>query len=349
MKKILLLILCPLFLFSCKTTDVQPAIPAVSEEEALFARLKKCVMENDAAALRLLADDTTPNAMRSVINATELEGGQTLLHVAVLNESPEIVEILLKNGASKFVKNKAGKTPADYAKKSENRTIRELFGIKDEAKKSQPSSEKVLPGFTDASGDYEIIFGATDSPLIQAVKNQDYAAAKKLLQGGANVNDSDALGNNGLFYALSTQNSAIIHLLLENNINCNSRNKNGKLAFLYAVDKGGISTITTLLNAGASVNKPDSEGMTAELIAVRKRNGALLKFLESKGADLSSTDAKGNTLLHIAVKNDDIISAKFLLENGCDIYATNDAGVSVLDLMKKSRHGGIRALADDYE
>ncbi|MDE7292502.1 MAG: ankyrin repeat domain-containing protein, partial [Treponemataceae bacterium] len=91
------------------------------------------------------------------------------------------------------------------------------------------------------------------------------------------------------------------------------------------------------------------EGMTAELIAVRKRNGALLKFLESKGADLSSTDAKGNTLLHIAVKNDDIISAKFLLENGCDIYATNDAGVSVLDLMKKSRHGGIRALADDYE
>lgn len=76
---------------------------------------------------------------------------------------------------------------------------------------------------------------------------------------------------------------------------------------------------------------------------------ALLKFLESKGADLSSTDAKGNTLLHIAVRNDDIVSAKFLLENGCDIYATNDAGVSVLDLMKKSRHSGIRALADDYE
>ena len=349
MKKFLLLILCPLFFFSCKTTDIQPAIPAVSEEEALFARLKECVMENDAAALRLVADSTAPKTMRAVINTAELEGGQTLLHVAVLNESPEIAEILLKNGASKSVKNKAGKTPADYAKKSENRTIRELFGIKDEAKKPQPSSEKVLPGFTDASGDYEIIFGATDSPLIQAVKNQDYAAAKKLLQGGANVNDSDSLGNNGLFYALSTQNSAIIHLLLENNINCNSRNKNGKLAFLYAVDKGGISTITTLLNAGASVNKPDSEGMTAELIAVRKRNGALLKFLESKGADLSSTDAKGNTLLHIAVKNDDIISAKFLLENGCDIYATNDAGVSVLDLMKKSRHGGIRALADDYE
>lgn len=88
------------------------------------------------------------------------------------------------------------------------------------------------------------------------------------------MNDSDALGNNGLFYALSSQNSAIINLLLENNINCNSRNKNGKLAFLYAVDKGSVSTITTLLNAGASVNKPDSEGMTAELIAVRKRNGA---------------------------------------------------------------------------
>ena len=349
MKKILLLILCPLFLFSCKTTDVQPAIPAVSEEEELFARLKECVMETDAAARRLLADDTTPNAMRAVINATKLEGGQALLHVAVLNESPEIVEILLKNGASKSVKNKAGKTPADYAKKSESRKIRELFGIKDEAKKPQPSSEKVLPGFTDASGDYEIIFGSTDSPLIQAVKDKDYAAVKKLLQGGANVNDSDMLGNNGLFYALSSPNSAIIRLLLENNINCNSRNKNGKLAFLYAVDKGDISTITMLLNAGASVNKSDSEGMSAELIAIKKRDASLLKFLESKGANLSSKDAKGNTLLHIAVKNDDIISAKFLLENGCDIYATNDAGVSVLDLMKKSRHGGIRALADDYE
>lgn len=349
MKKLLLLILCPLLLFSCKTTDVQPTIPAVSEEEALFSRLKECVMENDAVALRRVADSTAPKTMRAVINTANLEGGRTLLHVAIWNESPEIVKILLQNGASKSVKDKAGKTPTDYAKKSENRTIRELFGITDKKETPQPSSEKTLPGCTDASGDYEIIFGATDSPLIQAIKNQDYAAAKKLLQGGANVNDSDSLGNNGLFYALSSQNSTIVHLLLENNINCNSRNKNGKLAFLYAVDKGSISTITTLLNAGASVNKPDSEGMTAELIAVRKRNSALLKFLESKGADLSSTDAKGNSLLHIAAKNDDIVSAKFLLENGCDIYATNDAGVSVLDLMKKSRHGGIRALADDYE
>lgn len=348
MKKFLLLILCPLLLFSCKTTDVQPKPSAVSEEEALFSRLKECVMENDATALKLIIDSTVPKTLHSVINTAELEVG-TLLHLAVWNESPEIAKILLENKASKSVKNKAGKTPTDYAKKSENRTIRELFGIVDKKETPQPSSEKTLPGFTDASGDYEIIFGATDSPLLQAVKNQDYAAVKKLLQGGANVNESDALGNNGLFYALSSQNSAIINLLLENNINCNSRNKNGKLAFLYAVDKGGISTITTLLNAGASVNKPDSEGMTAELIAVRKRNAALLKFLESKGADLSSTDAKGNTLLHIAAKNDDIISAKFLLENGCDIYATNDAGVSVLDLMKKSRHGGIRALADDYE
>lgn len=348
MKKLLLLILCPLFLYSCKTTDIQPKTSAVSEEEALFSRLKECVIENDAAALKLIIDNTVPKTLHSVINTAELEVG-TLLHLAVLNESSEIVEILLENKASKSVKNKAGKTPADYARQSENRTIRELLGIVDKKETPKHSSEKVLPGFTDASGDYEIIFGATDSPLLQAVKNQDYAAAKKLLQGGANVNDSDVLGNNGLFYALSSQNSAIINLLLENNINCNSRNKNGRLAFLYAVDKGGISTITTLLNAGASVNKPDSEGMTAELIAVRKRNGALLKFLESKGADLSSTDAKGNSLLHIAARNDDIISAKFLLENGCDIYATNDTGVSVLDLMKKSRHGGIRALADDYE
>lgn len=359
MKKLLpLALFCVIAFFSCKSTDV--AVSTVSETQQLFNQLQECVFENDVASLKNLVDNTSPKLLRSVINNATENNGRTLLHVAVWDEYPEIVKVLLENGASKTIKDDAGKTAVDYAKKAENKVVKELFGIKDSEKKetakqetepavSEVPAKKPSHGFTDASGSYDVVFGATDSKLLVAVKEQNYGEVKKLLESNTNVNVTDLLGNNALFYAINSEHDGIINLLLSYNINCNFQNNAGQLPFLYAVDKGNIAIITALLKAGVSINKADVEGTTAELLAVQKRDAGLLKFLESKGSYLSSTDSKGNTLLHVAVKNEDVISVKFLLQNDCDVWATNDSGVSVLEMMKESKHSGIRALAQDYE
>lgn len=371
MRKLLFIFaVCVVLLASCKTlgkTVIPTSEPkqVVSESQLLFEKLQKCVLNNDVDSLKILVENTTPKMLRSVIDIVTENNGRTLLHLAVWDEYPEIVRILLEKEASKTVKDGAGKTAVDYAKKSENKVIRELLGIKDvqekvseekETKKTETvvepkkvTKEKSVPGFTDASGKYDVVFGATNSKLLIAVKEQNDIEVKKILDSGSNVNDTDMLGNNALFYAINSKNNIILNLLISHNINCNFPNKAGRLPFLYAVDKGSVSMIDALLNAGASINKGDAEGITAELLAVKKKDVGLLKHLESKGSYLSAKDSRGNTLLHIAVQNEDIISVRFLLQNDCDIYATNDRGVSVLEMMKESKHNGIQAIAQDYE
>ena len=366
-----ILSLCVVLLVSCKTLS-KTVIPTsepkqvVSESQLLFEKLQKYVLANDVASLEILVDETSPKMLRSVIdNVTEKNNERTLLHLAVWDEYPEIVRILLEKGASKIVKDGAGKTVVDYAKKSENKVIRELFGIKDvqekvsekkETKKTETvvelkkvTKEKSVPGFTDASGKYDIVFGATDSKLLIAVKEQNYGEVKKILDSGSNVNVTDLLGNNALFYAINSEHDVMVNLLLSYGISCNTPNNAGRLPFLYAVNKGNISIIEALLNAGASINKGDAEGITAELLAVKNKEVGILKYLESKGSYLLSTDSNGNSLLHIAVKNENIGIVKFLLQNDGDVYAKNDRGVSVLEMMKESKHNGIQAIAQDYE
>ena len=365
-----LLSLCVVLLASCKTLS-KTVIPTsepkqvVSESQLLFEKLQQCVLNNDVDSLENLVENTTPKMLRSVIDNVTENNGRTLLHLAVWDEYPEIVRILLDKRASKTVKDGAGKTAVDYAKKSENKVIRELLGIKDvqekvsekkETKKNETvvepkkvTKEKSVPGFTDASGKYDVVFGATNSKLLIAVKEQNYAEVKKLLDSGSNVNDTDMLGNNALFYAINSEFDGILNLLLSYGINCNTPNNVGRLPFLYAVNKGNINIINALLNAGASINKTDSEGMSGVLLATLNKDFVVLDWLVTKGSYLSTKDSKGNSLLHIAVQNETLQIIKFLLQNDCDVYATNDRGVSVLEMMKESKHNGIQAIAQDYE
>ena len=53
--------------------------------------------------------------------------GKTLLHWAVDNNHTEAVELLLKNGASKDIKDKEGRNAVQIAEKKQNKEIEELL------------------------------------------------------------------------------------------------------------------------------------------------------------------------------------------------------------------------------
>ena len=114
MKKIFYLLFVAM-LFSCATTKK-------------YGDLIRYVNENKALELSYLIDNTTPARMKRIINRQDASG-RTLLHTAVLLESPEIVEKLLSAGADKTIPDNSKKTAADYAKSSRNEKIRLLFGF----------------------------------------------------------------------------------------------------------------------------------------------------------------------------------------------------------------------------
>ena len=351
-------------LFSCATTKK-------------YGDLIRYVNENKALELSYLIDNTTPARMKRIINRQDASG-RTLLHTAVLLESPEIVEKLLSAGADKTIPDNSKKTAVDYAEHSRNEKIRLLFGfpkeqpinpqvaepkkmaetqiIKPEKKIEPPNkkTEKPQPAVppvtvTQDIYSYNVILGTPDSEFLKAVKNQDYGAVNKLLKSGKNVNEKDINGNNALFYALASGNNAIINLLLSYGVNTNYKNIHGQLSLLYAVDRGDISIIKALLAAGANINQKDTAGINAVMIAVFRHDADLLKFLHINGAYLTGSDSFGNTLLHIAIKNEDIAIVKYLLGNDCDVYAPNDKGVKPLTLLKNAKRIEFQNMAKNYE
>lgn len=195
---------------------------------------------------------------------------------------------------------------------------------------------------------YEVLLGSTRSPLLKAIKSQDFATVTKLLEKGKNVNETDSLGNNGVFYALASSHYAILNLLLSYNINSDFANQAGKIPLFYAVDTGHLPIITALLDNGANINARDLNGLTVAMIAVYRKNIELLRILRTKGANMTGYDVNGNSLLHIAVSNADMPTIRFLLEHGLDVYYANYAGVRVLDLMKKSNDPKVKVMASKY-
>ena len=353
MKKILYLLFAVAALFSCTTTKK-------------YGDLIRYVNENKASELFYLIDNTTPAQMKRIINRQDASG-RTLLHTAVLLESPEIVEKLLSAGADKTIPDNSKKTAVDYAESSRNEKIRLLFGffkekpvetqkerpVKPQAAEPKKAAETQVPDPKAAvSADtysYNVALGHFNSEFLKAVKEQDYAAVNELLNKRKNVNETDMNGNNALFYTLVSSNGAIMNLLLSHGINPNHGNKAGQLPFLYAVNKGNIASIQALLDAGANINQTDTSGISAVMIAVFNHNAGLLKFLHVKGAYLNSKDSYGNTLLHIAIKNEDPAITRYLLENGCDVYEPNDMGIKPISLLKSSKRTDFRNMAKKYE
>lgn len=329
MKKILYLLFAVAVLFSCATTKK-------------YGELVRYVNENKASELFYLIDNTTPAQMKRIINRQDASG-RTLLHTAVLLESPEIVEKLLSAGADKTIPDNSKKTAVDYAESSRNEKIRLLFGFP----KEQPVKSQVAVSADTYS--YNVALGHSNSEFLKAVKEQDYAAVNELLNKRKNVNETDMNGNSALFYTLVSGNGAIMNLLLSHGINPNHGNKAGQLPFLYAVNRGNISSIQALLDAGVNINQTDASGISAVMIAVFHQDAGLLKFLYVKGAYLNSKDSYGNTLLHIAIKNEDLAITRYLLENGCDVYEPNDMGIKPISLLKSSKRTDFRNMAKKYE
>jgi ankyrin repeat protein len=173
--------------------------------------------------------------------------------------------------------------------------------------------------------------GGALTALVYAARTGSIDAARVLLEGGADVNQTTRYGWSPLLAATQNQNYQMAKFLIEHGANVNLANKGGWTPLYLATDnrniEGGdyptrtadmdsLAYITYLLDKGADVNARVSEstetrtvftnqwlseeGATAFLRAAQSGDLALLKLLVARGADPKINTLLGVTPLAVA-------------------------------------------------
>ena len=173
--------------------------------------------------------------------------------------------------------------------------------------------------------------GGALTALVYAARTGSIDAARVLLEGGADVNQTTRYGWSPLLAATQNQNYQMAKFLIEHGANVNLANKGGWTPLYLATDnrniEGGdyptrtadmdsLAYITYLLDKGANVNARitestetrtvftnqwlNEEGATAFLRAAQSGDLELLKLLKARGADPKINTRLGVTPLAVA-------------------------------------------------
>ncbi|KRZ77571.1 Serine/threonine-protein phosphatase 6 regulatory ankyrin repeat subunit C, partial [Trichinella papuae] len=240
--------------------------------------------------------------------------GRTLVHWSVACGNAEILETLLKNGASTSIADNFGIYPIHYSTQL----------------KCTETSEKILSILLKYGSSPNVTDSENQTPLIwSALLSDNVSVAKRLFDAGGNalIRNKDSL--TALHCAASHGNVQFLHLLfkyVENSSVVNISDRNGCTPLFYAVAYGHIECASCLLENGASVNYKDHSGKTAGHYAVIKSQLQILSILYDYGANVDAKDNFGCTLLHEATQTGNLEIVQWLIERSGSIDDKDSRG-----------------------
>ena len=163
--------------------------------------------------------------------------------------------------------------------------------------------------------------------LINAVKNGNVNAIRKLLNNGANVNQADEDGWTALMQASILGRAEIVKFLLAKGANVNKASKKGVTPLYHATVFNHPEVVKLLLAApGIDVNKADKDGRTPLYWASDMGHTEVVKLLLSKGANINkATERKDMPLLTASYRGHTEV-VKLLLAKGADANKADKNG-----------------------
>jgi ankyrin repeat protein len=173
-------------------------------------------------------------------------------------------------------------------------------------------------------------------PLVDAVKNADGQAVRRLLENKIDVNAAEPDGTTALHWASYRDDLGNAQLLLRAGANPNAANDLGATPIWTASVNGSVAMVRLLLEAGANPNAALLLGETALMAAARSGNADIVEQLLARGAKTNAHAARGQTALMWAVaqRHPDVV--KVLLAHGADVHARSETWTQV---MAVSPHG----------
>jgi len=215
----------------------------------------------------------------------------------------------------------------------------------------------------------------TDSPLIEAVRNQDQRQVRTLLNQHVDVNAKSGDGSTALLWAahwntLETAglliragadanlandfrmtplsqacingSAAMVDLLLKAGANPNTRVATGVPPLMTCARSGNADSVRALLAGRADVNaKEPTQNQTALMWAAAEHHQGVVRTLIDGKADLDARTKNGFTALHFAAREGDLDSARLLLAAGVsiDIRSKADLDQSAGELARDPNAG----------
>ena len=182
---------------------------------------------------------------------------------------------------------------------------------------------------------------ASDLPLIQAVRNQDLAAARALVAAGADVNLRQLDGATALHWAVHWEDLEATEFLISAGANVDTANDLRVTPLLMACTSGNAVIVETLLEAGANPRDALSSGETALMLASRAGTVKAVEALLTRGTDVNATEGtRGQTALMWAVANTHPEVTKTLLDHGASVNARSQVRTRVFNMGGNRSAGG---------
>ena len=177
---------------------------------------------------------------------------------------------------------------------------------------------------------FALIWAATldaASGLVEAVKKNNVAAVRTLLQQGTDVNIPEPDGMTALHWAVQANETAIVELLIRSRANVTATTRYGVTPLSLACINGDTAIIEMLIKAGADPNTELREGETVLMTAARTGKADAVKALLARGAKVNSKEKwRGQTALMWAAAEGNTAAVEALIEGGADIRARSSAG-----------------------
>ncbi|KAF7852265.1 hypothetical protein BT93_L5402 [Corymbia citriodora subsp. variegata] len=333
-----------------------------------------------------LVADGLMDEMREVMERSDLawklvnsvdEHGQTLLHLAIAQGRPDLVQLLLEFEPDLEAPNRSlGHSPLEAAAAAGQTLIAELLLARGASIERSEKSNRG-PVHLATGGEHTevlkllLLKGADLSALTKdgktalhiAVEEQRRDCARLLLSGGAKTDVHDGKdGDTPLHIAASYGDEGMVKLLLQKGANKDIRNKCGKTAYDVAAEhghaklfdalklgdrlctaarKGEAQQIHRLLENGAAINGRDQHGWTALHRAAFKGHTEAAKALLEKGIDIDAKDEDGYTALHCATESGHMEVVELLVKKGADAEARTNKGLSALQIAESLAYKGI--------
>ncbi|XP_016447471.2 protein VAPYRIN-like [Nicotiana tabacum] len=369
----------------CSTLDMVPSDWFTTKKKQVFIDSAIKIMFVGSPVLCYLVKKGYMDEIREVleksdpnwkpVDSVDFEG-QTLLHLAISQSRPDLVQLLLEFGPNIEAHSKSCSRPLETAAATGESLIVELLLAKKASTEKTEFSASGPIHLAAGNGHLEVVKllllkGANVNALTKdgntalhlAVEERRRDCARLLLANGAGADVRNARnGDTPLHIASGSGDEQMVRVLLQKGAEKNIRNKYGKTAYDVAAEhghnklfdalrlgdslcvaarKGEVRTIQRLLENGANINGRDQHGWTALHRACFKGRIEAVKALIDHGIDVNARDEDGYSGLHCAVESGHVDVAELLIKKGADIESRTSKGITALQIAESLHYSGL--------
>lgn len=242
-----------------------------------------------------------------------------LWRVAIDAKSPEMLKLLLANGANPTGPDHSKHTALVYC--------------------AAATDSGMLAVLLAAGVSAEAHASGEQPALLAAAEAQQLSNVRLLLEARAPVDGTDDLGRTALMLAAASDDEELAQLLLAHHASVTTRDNLQRHALWYAAKAGAQLLLERLIENNDALDAADVAGTSPLAIAAQSGRGGAVSRLLKAGARVNATDRNGDSALILAAAGGHADVVASLLAHGAQVDLTNKFGDTAL--MAASRAGAL--------